>query len=76
MISIGNRLCWAHSIPRSQVIDRRKAEGSCRTGLLSAVTTLAVSFPGTFTSIVKRDCRSTKVAMCVFCDPAIKSPSQ
>jgi hypothetical protein len=37
------------------VSDRRKADGSGRICLLSAVTTLAVSFPGTFTSIVKRD---------------------
>lgn len=43
---------------------------------LNAVTTLVVSFPGTFTNIVKRDCCSSKVAMCVFLEPAIKSPSQ
>ena len=44
--------------------------------IISAVTTLAVSFPGTFTSIVKRDRRSTKVAMCVLWEPVIRSPSQ
>jgi hypothetical protein len=27
MVSIVNRLCWANSIPRSQVIDRRNTDG-------------------------------------------------
>lgn len=61
MVSTVKRLCWANPIPRSQVNDRRKVEGRRRTCLLSAVTTLTVSFPGTFTSSVRRDRHSTKL---------------
>jgi hypothetical protein len=35
--------------------------------------TLAVSFADTFTSIVKRDFRSSNVVMCIFFEPPIKS---
>ena len=70
-----HRLRWASSILRFHVKDRRNAAGSVRTRWLSAVTTRAVSSPGTFTSIVTRDCRSTNVAMCVCCEPVIRSPS-
>jgi hypothetical protein len=42
---------------------------------LLAHTTLTVSFPGSFTSIIKRDCRSTGVAMYVFCELIIRSSS-
>ena len=36
--------------------------------------TLALPFPGTFTSIVKRDFRSSNMAMSVSFEPPIKSP--
>ena len=43
---------------------------------LSAETTLLVSLPFTFTSITKRECRSTSVAMWELLLPVIRSPSQ
>src|SRR5215468_375317 len=48
-------LCSAISSPRSQVSERRNATGSCRTCWLRAPTTVAVSLPGTFTSMQKRE---------------------
>jgi hypothetical protein len=56
-------LCLAISSPRSQVKERRRAAGSLRTCRVSAATTTAVSLPETFTGAVKREWRSTKVAM-------------
>jgi len=48
-------LCWAISIPRSQVNERRSDVGSLRTCLPSAATTAVVSLLGTFTSATKRE---------------------
>src|ERR1035437_9364692 len=56
-------LCLAISCPRSQVNERRRDAGSLRTCLLSAATTVAVSLLGTLISMVKRECRSTRVAI-------------
>jgi len=48
---------------RSHVNERRRDTGSLRTCRLSAATTVAVSLLGTLTNMVKRECRSTSVAM-------------
>lgn len=64
------------SMPQSHVNDRCSSDGNLRTCLLSVDTTLAVSFSRIFTSMVKRECRPTKVAMWVFLDPVIRSPSK
>src|SRR3984893_14449270 len=56
-------LCLAISSPRSQVNERRRVAGGLRTFRLSAARTVAVSLLGTLTSMVKRECRSTSVAM-------------
>lgn len=69
-------LCAAISMPQSHVKERRRVTGKRRTCGIRAFTTLAVSFPATLTKRVKRDCRSTSVAMWVLFDPVIKSPSQ
>src|SRR5262245_47315832 len=55
-----------------------QAVGSVRICRATAGTTLAVSLPppGTLTSIVNRDWRSTRVARWLWCAPASKSPSQ
>jgi len=49
--------------PRSQVNERRRDAGSLRTCRLSAATMVAVSLLGTLTRMVKRECRSTSVAI-------------
>ena len=55
---------------------RRSDAGSFVICLLSAETTLVVSLPGIFTSMTKRERRSTSVAMCELRAPARRSPSQ
>src|SRR5690606_6713709 len=65
-----------NSEPRSHVNDCRNTEGSRFTSLVSARMTVFVSFPSTFTSTVKRDRRSTSVAIWVLPEPDIRSPSQ
>jgi hypothetical protein len=59
-------LCLAISSPRSQVNERRRDVGSLRICRLNAATTAAVSLLRTLTRAVKRECRSTKVAMWLF----------
>jgi hypothetical protein len=53
--SHGEAFVLAISSPRSQVSERRNVAGSWRTCWLSAATTVAVSLPGTFTSMQKRE---------------------
>src|ERR1039457_5258080 len=62
-VSTVKLLCLAISCPRSQVNERRRVAGSLSTCLLSAATTVSVSLLGTLTSMVKRECRSTRVAI-------------
>lgn len=45
------RRCAAISLPRSQVSDRYSCFGRRRAFLISALTTVSVSLPATFTSI-------------------------
>src|SRR5271163_4599405 len=56
-------LCLAISSPRFHVNDRRRDVGSLRICRLNAATTAAVSLLRTLTKAVKRECRSTSVAM-------------
>src|ERR1700685_3052339 len=63
-------LCWAISSPRSHVSERRNVAGSFRTCWLRAATTVAVSLPGAFTSMQKREGRSTSVATWLLRVPA------
>jgi hypothetical protein len=56
-------LSLAISSPRSQVSERCSDAESLRTCRVGAATRTAVSLLGTFTGVVKRECRSTKVAM-------------
>ena len=50
--------CWAISSPRSQVNERRRKLAD----VLAQSGALAVSLLGTWTSMTKRERRSTKVA--------------
>ena len=67
-------LCLAISSPRSQVNDRRREVGSLRICRLNAATTAAVSLLRTLTRAVKRECRSTNVAMWLLFVPPMRSP--
>jgi hypothetical protein len=72
-------LCGDALIPEnyeSQVKDRRRDAGRLRTCRVSASTTVAVSLLGTLTRMVKRECRSTRVAMWLLPVPLSRSPSQ
>ena len=68
---------WAISLPRSQVMDRRRCSGSSRIASIIAVATVsAVWLPGGCSSIVKRVLRSTSVPIALLLGPTIRSPSQ
>ena len=75
-VAIVNLLCCAISVPRSQVRVWRNSIGRVRTCLESAVATVVASLPSTFTSLVNRVWRSTRVAMWLLFDPLMRSPSQ
>lgn len=66
----------ASSMPRSQVSDRRKVTGNLRTAWIKAATTVSVRLSATLTTMTKRDCRSTSVAMQLPRAPSTRSPSQ
>ncbi len=55
--------CFDFPVPRSQVSERDSSDGRVRILLASARATVSESFPRTFTSIVNRELRSTRVAM-------------
>ncbi|ESY10880.1 hypothetical protein X750_31780 [Mesorhizobium sp. LNJC394B00] len=69
-------MCRAISLPWSHVSERRNSSGNVPFVWARAATTVAESLLATFTSIVNRLCRSTRVAMCVSFAPVSRSPSQ
>ena len=71
-----NSACFASSIPLSHVKDFRYCAGIGLNADNSALCTDSASLPANLRMIVKRDFRSTSVAIWVFFEPDTRSPSQ